>query len=403
MTTAPGAGPTGGRVLPRYGVASIADILPSALAVLGVPGAPDPLHLREPLDGVRRVGVLLLDGLGYHLLPAAARDAPVLADVVAGRLGRLSALTSGFPSTTPTSLVSLGTGTPPGAHGILGFTLNIPGTADVLTHILWRDQPAPALWQPVPTEFTVAASAGVHGSAVLDARFAGSGLTVAAYGGAAMIAGRGPDEVAAGMLRALSGPAPNLVYGYHGQVDSDGHEFGVGSPRWREAVAGVDRLLTLLLDGLPADAALLVTADHGQLDIPAGHRVDLDADPRLAAGLRVVAGEPRVRYLHTLPGTRDDVVAAWRGVLGPAAWVVPREEAVGAGWFGPVPEEHLARIGDVVVVCDDDWAVLATAHEPPTVPRLVAFHGSWTAAEMTIPLVVLRGSDVRGSDVGGGS
>ncbi len=377
-------------VVPRYGSASLADILPSALAALGVPGAPDPLRLRPALDGVRRIGVLLLDGLGYQLLPAAARVSPVLADVLAGRLGQLTELTCGFPSTTPTSLVSLGTGTAPGAHGILGFTLNIPGTAEVLTHILWRDQPAPARWQPVPTEFTVAAAAGVHGSAVLDSRFINSGLTTAAYGGARMVAGSGVDEVAAGMLRELAGPAPNLVYGYHGQVDSDGHVYGLGSSQWQDAVRDVDRLLNLLLDGLPADAALLVTADHGQLDIPAERRFDLDADPRLAAGIRVVAGEPRVRYLHTLPGAVDDVLAAWRGVLGPAAWVVPRAEAVAGGWFGPVPEAHLQRIGDVVAVCNDDWAVLATAHEPPTVPKLIAFHGSWTAAEMTIPLMLLR-------------
>jgi Type I phosphodiesterase / nucleotide pyrophosphatase len=381
---------TDARVTPRYGEASIADILPSALAVLGVPGAPDVLDLRTALDGVRRIGVLLLDGLGYHLLPAAAATSPVLADVLAGRLGSLSPLTCGFPSTTPTSLVSLGTGAAPGAHGVLGFTLNVPGTSEVLTHIQWRGQPDPATWQPVPTAYTRASAAGIHGSAVLAGAFVGSGLTDAAYRGARYVVGSGVDEVAAGMLRELSGPAPTLVYGYHGQVDSDGHVYGLGSEQWRTAIGQVDELLSRLVDGLPADAALLVTADHGQLDIPADRRFDLDSDPRLLTGVRVVAGEPRVRYLHTLPGARDDVLAAWRAVLGPAAWVVPREEAVAGGWFGPVPEEHLARIGDVVAVCNDDYAVLASAHEPDTVGKLIAFHGSWTAAEMTIPLMVLR-------------
>ena len=126
--------------------------------------------------------------------------------------------------------------------------------------------------------------------------------------------------------------------------------------------------------------------------MPAEHRFDLDADPRLRAGVEVVAGEPRVRYLHTVPGARDDVVAAWRAVLGPAAWVATREEAVAAGWFGPVPAAHLSRIGDVVVACHDAYAVLATRTEPDTVARLVAFHGSYTAAEMRIPLLVVDGS-----------
>ena len=194
------------------------------------------------------------------------------------------------------------------------------------------------------------------------------------------------------MLAALAaGAGPTLVSGYHPDLDRHGHLSGVDSVPWRLAAATVDRLLARLVDGLPPDAGLLVTADHGQLNVPAGHRFDLDTDPRLRAGVRVVAGEPRVRYLHVEPGAEADVVAAWSAVLGAAAWVTTRAEAVATGWFGPVPEEHLARIGDVVVVCRDTYAVLATRSEPPMASRLVAYHGADTAAEMTVPLLVLRG------------
>jgi hypothetical protein len=68
-----------------------------------------------------------------------------------------------------------------------------------------------------------------------------------------------------------------------------------------------------------------------------------------------------------------------------------REEAVAAGWFGPVPAEHLRRIGDVVAICQDDYVVLATGMEPAPIKRMVAFHGSHTAAEMAIPLLVVGG------------
>ncbi|RBI97880.1 hypothetical protein DRA43_27575 [Micromonospora provocatoris] len=84
-------------------------------------------------------------------------------------------------------------------------------------------------------------------------------------------------------------------------------------------------------------------------------------------------------------------MAAWTEVLGPAAQVLTRAEAVATGWFGPVPEAHLARIGDVVVVCRDTYAVVATRSEPPMASRLVAYHGADTAAEMTVPLLVVRG------------
>ena len=103
-----------------------------------------------------------------------------------------------------------------------------------------------------------------------------------------------------------------------------------------------------------------------------------------------MAGEPRVRYLHTVDGAADDVIAAWRAVLGPAAWVVSRDQAVAEGWFGPVAEAHLARVGDVVVACHDDYVVLAPSIEPAQVSLNVAFHGSATATEMTIPLLTYR-------------
>ncbi len=68
-----------------------------------------------------------------------------------------------------------------------------------------------------------------------------------------------------------------------------------------------------------------------------------------------------------------------------------REQAVAEGWFGPVSEEHLQRIGDVVAACTGDYVVLATQTDPPQVADLIAFHGSATVAEMTIPLLIGRG------------
>jgi hypothetical protein len=141
---------------------------------------------------------------------------------------------------------------------------------------------------------------------------------------------------------------------------------------------------------MPPDTALIVTADHGQLNIPPDHRIDVDLDPRLTAGVAFVTGEARVRYLHTTPGAEADVLSAWRTVLGDRAWIVPRAEAVAAGWFGPVPECHLQRIGDVVAVCRDRWVLMASAHEPRRLGDMIAFHGANSGAEMEIPLLLVR-------------
>jgi hypothetical protein len=370
-------------VRPAYGSGSLADVLPSVSAVLGVPGATDVLGLRNELDGVDRVAVLLVDGLGARQLPLVAPHAPIIGDLT----GRT--LTAGFPSTTPVSLVTLGTGVPPGEHGVLGFTVRRPD-GRVLNHIQWKHDPDPAVWQPVPTCFELAAAAGVASSVVSKPEFEGSGLTVAAYRGAGYLGTGGSlDSLAERMLAALAA-GPGLVYGYFADLDHYGHGHGVDSPRWQEAARDVGALLDRLVHGLPPRSALLVTADHGQINVPPSARFDMADIPALREGIVGVAGEPRVRYLYAAPGALEDVLAAWRGVFGDAAWVLSRDEAIDGGWFGAVPADHRDRIGDVAVICQGRSIALAGGWEPPTVGRLIAYHASVTAAEMEIPLLLAR-------------
>ncbi|WP_117209716.1 alkaline phosphatase family protein [Allorhizocola rhizosphaerae] len=359
--------------IPDYSRGTLADVLPGALTALGMTGLSDPLGLASTLEGVRRVAVLLVDGMGYHNLPSyAATLAP-------------QRITCGFPSTTPTSLVSFATGVAPGGHGVLSFFAVIPGTDRVLNHTLWTDDPSPFEWQPVPPLYVAAAAQGIPVTVVNRPEFVGSGLTVVTTTGADYRPAAGVDELAAEMLGALAGGG--LVYGYHPELDKAGHYAGLTSEAWHAVASEVDALLVRLIDGLPADAALIVTADHGQLDVPSDKRIDLDALPD---GVRVIAGEPRVRYLHTEPGAAGDVLESWRALAGHAAMVLSREEIIETGWYGPVDRAFAERIGDVVLVCRDDWALFSPKFDHPHLPKLVAMHGGLTEAEMDIPLFVLK-------------
>lgn len=364
----------------------ITEVLPSAFALLGARGFQDTLDLAERVGEAQRVVLVLVDGLGYDLLPRAAESAPLYAGVLDGSAGSVRELASTLPSTTPSSLVSLGTGTTPGEHGVLGFTVNIPGSDHVLIHVHWRDDPDPAEWVPVPTVF---ARADVPSAAVLPAAFGGSGLSRVAYGGAEFVGVGGYLEQVPAVAAALDRGA-RLVFTYVSWVDTAAHAHGIASAEWALACKHSAELLERLTAALPPGTAVLVTADHGGLDIPPDTRVDLGTDPRLSAGLRVVAGEARFRHLHTHNGATPDVVATWREVLGDRALVQTREEAVASGIFGPVRAEHLPRIGDVVVTCAGDTIVVASGYERPEAGELVGYHGATTHAETAIPLITLR-------------
>jgi hypothetical protein len=378
-----------GEIPPRYDEGWLGDVVPGVLASLGVGGMRDPLGVADRLAGVRQVVVLMVDGLGWHQLRAGA-DIPTLSTLAAAGGGPI---TCGFPSTTPTSLVSLGTGAMSGAHGVLAFTSNVPGTDRVLNHTLWRDDPDPFAWQPVPLLFDRARAAGVSTTVVNRALFTGTGLTRVSTGDTDY---RPVEDSLQGIEEVLGAvrDGVRLIYGYLPEVDQAGHVYGAGtpsaagSPEWHLAMQLADAAVARLLDGLPQGSALVVTADHGHLVSPWDRRIDIDSVPKLSAGVRVVAGEPRVRYLHTKDGAAEDVLAAWRELAGHAAWIGTREEAVDTGWYGPIADGHRQRLGDVVVVCRDDWSIQATAHEPPSIAKLVGLHGGRTRLEMEIPLLV---------------
>jgi hypothetical protein len=382
------AGGTGPFVAPPYGRGTLADLLPSVLARLGLPGETDVLGLALP----RRVAVLLIDGLGAELLAAHADRAPCLTALAGGPgAGRLAA---GFPSTTATSLTSLGTGLPPGAHGVLGLTMRRPD-GGLLSALHWNsDEVDPVAWQPHATAFERAAAAGVLVRAVGPRRFRGSGLNTAAFRGALPRGAESPGELAAGTLAALDTGGrddPVLVYSYHGDLDATGHREGCESAAWGYQLEHVDRLVEQIVTGLRPGQALVVTADHGMLDVPAAARVDVDLRTELLAGVELLAGEPRARYVHALPGAAGDVLAAWREVLG-ADWLVcSRDEAVAAGWFGPrVEKSRRALIGDVVAVPFGPGAVVAGTAEP-VVSKLIGMHGGLSTGEQFVPLLCALG------------
>jgi len=266
----------------------------------------------------------------------------------------------------------------------------IPGEERTLNHVQWADDPDPELWQPRRSVFAQAADAGVEVTAVAPYAFRGSGLSNAAYRGARYSGTVGAGDLAALLVQSLAAAPRALVYGYTAELDLTGHVRGVDSASWRAQLALVDRLVEQVVDGLPDDAALLVTADHGMLDVPADTRLDLDATPELTNGVRLLAGEPRARYLHAVPGAEADLLARWREVLGERAWVTGRDEAIASGVFGPVDDDLAGRIGDVVALARGTWALTATEREPGP-SRLVGYHGSLTATELAIPLLAARG------------
>lgn len=373
-------------VPPDADAPSLRHVLPAAAGALGVdlPGA----HAARRLLGLptaRRVCVVLVDGLGHLNLAERGGHAPFLRSLLATS----QPLRSTFPSTTATAVAAFGTGRGPGQTGMLGYTVRVPQTGRLGNLVSWTDMPPAEQWQPHPTVFEQLVAAGVAVTSVGPARFQGSGLTGAALRGAAYVPAESLEGRVDAVVRALR--EPGLTYLYWHDVDKTGHHHGWGSWQWGEALAELDAELARLARSLPPDTLLVVTADHGMVDVDPARRRDVGTDPVLGAQVVGTGGEPRALHLHLEPGADPAVVAGrWRDELGDDALVRTRDEAVDAGWFGPVEDRVRPVVGDVVVAMTGAATVVDSRTQTPASMALLGVHGSWTAREVLVPLLVHR-------------
>ena len=201
------------------------------MGALGAPGWANTLALPTSTSYV----VFLVDGLGWNLLHDFPETAPYLWSLVQGS----EPLTCGVPSTTATSITSLGTGLPPGQHGIVGFTSRIPGTNQLLDALRWDADVDPIEWQSHETVFGRARASGVTATVVSRRVFEGSGLTVASQRGAEYVGADTPGERISAVVQASAQPS-SFVYVYEGELDSTGHRIGCRSWAWEHQLGVVD-------------------------------------------------------------------------------------------------------------------------------------------------------------------
>ncbi len=349
-----------------------------------IAGRPNRLGLR-PVDNAI---VLLVDGLGADSLRARSGHARTLAAALTGR----SVIDSGFPTTTAAALATLTTGTRPGAHGLVGYTAFDAANDRVVNQLSgWDELADPLAWQAVPTLFETAVAAGFEAVVVAPERYRDSGFTQAVLRGARFESAASIADRMSRVAELVHARGPHsLIYVYVPELDQAGHAHGQDSDDWITALETTDGEVRRLIRALGPRDGLIVTADHGMLDVPKHAHVHYDALPGLLDGVRFVAGEPRCLQMHyepdASPAQRTAVLEAWRVSESERSWVATRHEAIASNWFGPVNPQIASRIGDMLVAARKGVAYYdsrAGGHGE----KMVGQHGSWSPAELRVPLL----------------
>lgn len=340
----------------------------------------------QRLPRVRSTVLVLVDGLGAITLRAHAGHARTLS----GAMGRKDTAQSVFPSTTATALTSIVTGAWPGTHGLVGYRVRDPRHDRLFNQLTdWEKAGVdPASWQPVPTVFERAVRNGHPAFAVGLSEYAHSGFTRAVLRGADFVAASDPAERVERAYDLAAAHDGALVYCYLPEVDKAGHKYGINSAEWTSALEEIDHALTR---AVPRGVGVLVTSDHGMVDVPAHRQVVIEEGDPCLDGVRHIGGEPRMLHVYLEPDASPDAAAArWQQSVGEAADVGTRAEAIAAGLFGPeVSDAASARIGDVLVAARGNRAVYDGTAADQKARGMIGQHGSLTPEERQVPLIRL--------------
>jgi len=367
---------------------SLADVLPSCFASLGISGCDN----RLDLPTVRSSIVILVDGMGFHNLKSAQAHARFLSQ----KLSETQKLTTVFPSTTASALASLTTGTSPGTHGLTGYVVKDPQSGKIFNQLTGLGLIAnPDEWMRADALYSQAIAGGVSASVVSHPRFEATPLTQLIHAGADYVSGKSLQDRVTRALDIVKHPGRHFVLLYISELDELAHKQGVGSAQWAGLLEILDQAVKELATEAPSDCGIFLTADHGVLDVSATRHYLFGNDVAHMKHIEAVGGEPRCLQLFfdkdSSEAEQRDCVESWREDWSELAWVMTRDEVIKQGLYGSVTIENTKRMGDIFILAKKDVAFYDERDLTLKGRAMVGQHGGVSEGEMLIPAIRLGG------------
>ncbi len=366
-------------MLPSYEGACLSNIVPELIGIVSDKHHDAASFVPQCLREANQIVLLVIDGLGWQQVQKY--ESPATFSEMEGGW-----ITTVAPSTTAAALTSLVTGLPPSRHGIIGYRIKMQtaiASDDVLNTLRWKSifagdvrstvRPA-ALQQHTPFM-------GMDVPVLTRDGFGCTGFTAAHLRGLRIVPWKVPSSIPLD-IEHLVDSGERLIYVYYDGVDKIAHSYGIGE-HYLSELEYVDYLVASIEEALPPGAALVITADHGQVHMN-GPAIELDST--LLDMVELISGEGRFRWLHGRDGVVKDLHDTAEYLYGDIAWIRTRDQILEEGWLGPdIGYDVAARLGDVALVAREPVAFMDPADVGES--RLKGRHGSVTSEEMTVPFI----------------
>ena len=323
--------------------------------------------------------VLMIDGLGFVNLQQHARG------FLFSQLTDRDFASCGFPSTTASSITSFATASNPSDHGLFGYSIFNRSTSENVNLLSGLDKFSILEYLKV-APISEKSQAKVHAVTLKD--YEDSGFTRATMNGAKHHFAEQISERLELAREIVATQPGSLVYVYLPELDKQAHRTGVSSSAWGELLDHVDQSVQMLVAKLPSDVGLLVTADHGVVDIDLGRHLFLEDLADFGDDLLSVCGDPRATYVYLAESAdKGPIREELAKNLAERAAVVTPPELVELGYWQPSLLEDDDLLPDFVVVATADVAIFHRKFSNAASQKMVGHHGAVSEAETKVPLL----------------
>ncbi len=361
-----------------------------------------------------RVILLFVDAFGWRFFQQYVETHPFLKAFLS--LGAVSKMTSQFPSTTAAHVTCMHTGLNIGQSGVYEWNYYEPLVDEIITPLFFayagekRDSlkrhslPAEAYF-PTHTFYQQLQKRGVASYVFQHESYTPSTFSDIVYKGATVFAFKRLSEALSNLIEVMKNTANRNAYYllYFDKIDAICHAHGPQSYQFQDTVHTFLRMMNEILyknlHGRAGQTLLILTADHGQIEVDPhrtrylnklGINIEHFLQRNQRGKLLVPAGSARDMFLHVKEEQRDEAVFVLKNSLAGIAEVYITETLIKQGFFGPTQpsREFLARVGNVVIL-PYRYETVWWYEEGKFEMHFKGHHGGLTPEEMEIPLLFL--------------
>lgn len=335
---------------------------------------------------------ILLDGLGMNIIRRLPKES-----FLCSHLSREIQATC--PSTTACALTSVATADHPARHGVAGWFTYLPehGLTMITLPFAERMTRQPLVQRGIRPEDVFPLSSICprmtrHVLSVVPSYIANSPYNLYSRGGTR---GAGyestSDAIDQIIMHVTTAAQPTYTHLYLHDVDTLLHHVGINHESVVPLVLEIDSELKRLADALAGRARIVISADHGLINVPRDNQTLLFAGDPLLETLQVPpTGDARMPVFHVREESREVFVEQFRTRFGDRILLLETGEAERLHLFGPgqMSETSRRRFGDFIGIPFRPATLAYHAASKPVGELYLAVHAGLSPDEMEVPLVV---------------